>query len=339
LNPDVELPTHLSERGFEHAPAAVATLQVDLPGESEPATVMVVHEAVEHQSDLWVRVLDDLSLRIDDTVLFADASEVAADEPASPIAALVGRRTAELHHALAGADGGAALDASMRPDPFNLQWQRSIVQVVRGSVRSTQRELKRHLRTGDLGDRGRELAAVVIDRGDELITRFDRLATDRLRASRIRIHGDLHLGQILWTGHDIVFIDFEGEPGQPIGQRRIKRSPLGDVAGLLRSFDYAGRVAVDTMVERGRVAGNDVEALERFRRQWTERSQQEMLAAYRDGMADTDLIPDDDDDLTLLLDVYVTTKALYEVRYELANRPAWAAWPMSSLVELLDRRP
>jgi maltose alpha-D-glucosyltransferase/alpha-amylase len=338
-NPDVELPTHLSERGFEHAPAAVATLQVDLPGESEPATVMVVHEAVEHQSDLWVRVLDDLSLRIDDTVLFADASEVAADEPASPIAALVGRRTAELHHALAGADGGAALDASMRPDPFNLQWQRSIVQVVRGSVRSTQRALKRHLRTGDLGDRGRELAEVVIGRGDELITRFDRLATDRLRASRIRIHGDLHLGQILWTGHDIVFIDFEGEPGQPIGQRRIKRSPLGDVAGLLRSFDYAGRVAVDTMVERGRVAGNDVEALERFRRQWTERSQQEMLAAYRDGMADTDLIPDDDDDLTLLLDVYVTTKALYEVRYELANRPAWAAWPMSSLVELLDRRP
>ncbi|MEJ7800727.1 MAG: hypothetical protein WKF60_09415, partial [Ilumatobacter sp.] len=323
----------------ENAPGVIATLEVDLPGETAPATVMVVHEAVEHQTDLWVRVLDDLSLRIDDAVLFADVAGVADADPCSPLAPLVGRRTAELHHALAGAGSDTPLDASMRPEPFNLQWQRSIVQAVRNSVRATQRELKRHLRSGRLGDRADGLARTLVDRGDELITRFDRLATDRLRASRIRIHGDLHLGQILWTGHDIVFIDFEGEPGQPIGQRRIKRSPLGDVAGLLRSFDYAGRVAIDTMIERGRVTGNDLDALETWRRRWTELSQQELLTAYRDEMADTDLIPEDDDDLTLLLDVYVITKSLYEVRYELANRPAWVAWPMSSLVELLDRRP
>jgi maltose alpha-D-glucosyltransferase/alpha-amylase len=338
LNPDVELPTHLAAQGFAHAPGVMATLEVDLPGESESATVMVVHEAVEHQSDLWVRVLDDLSLLIDDAVLFADDDGVAADDPSSPLAPLVGRRTAELHHALAGMGSDTPLDASMRPEPFNLQWQRSIVQTVRNSVRATQRELKRHLRSGDLGDRAAGLAGTLVDRGDELITRFDRLATDRFRASRIRIHGDLHLGQILWTGQDIVFIDFEGEPGQPIGQRRIKRSPLGDVAGLFRSFDYAGRVAVDTMIERGRVTGNDVETLETWRRRWTERSQEELLAAYRDGMADTELLPDDRDDLALLLDVYVVTKSLYEVRYELANRPAWAAWPMSSLVEMLDRQ-
>ena len=336
LSPDVELPIHLAEQGFEHAPGVLATLEVDLPGETQPASVMVVHEAVEHQSDLWVRVLDDLSLRIDDAVLFAGDSGVADDAPASPVAGLVGRRTAELHHALAGT--GTDVSSSMRPEPFNLQWQRSIVQTVRNSVRATQRELRRHLRSGNVGARAGELAQVLVDRGDELITRFDRLATDRLRASRIRIHGDLHLGQILWSGHDIVFIDFEGEPGQPIGQRRIKRSPLADVAGLLRSFDYAGRVAVDTMVERGRVTGNDVDVLEAWRRRWTQRSQDELLTAYRAGMADTDLIPDDDDDLALLLDVYVITKSLYEVRYELGNRPAWVTWPMSSLVELLDGR-
>jgi maltose alpha-D-glucosyltransferase/alpha-amylase len=241
-----------------------------------------------------------------------------------------------LHHALSGGDADEPLGKSLRPEPFNLQWQRSIVQTVRNSVRATQRELKRHVRTGDLGERAEELLHVLIDRGDELISRFDRLSVDRLDARRIRIHGDLHLGQILWTGNDVVFIDFEGEPGQPIGQRSIKRSPLGDIAGLLRSFDYAGRVAVNTMVERGRVSATDLGTLESWRAAWTRRAQDDLVATYRETMAGSGLVPEDDDDLALLLDVYVITKSLYEVRYELANRPDWVAWPMSSLVELLD---
>jgi maltose alpha-D-glucosyltransferase/alpha-amylase len=153
LNPDVELPTHLAEHGFEHAPGVLAALDVDLPGESQPATVMVVHEAVDHQSDLWIRVLDDLSLRIDDAVLFAGDSGAVGDAAASTVAALVGQRTAELHHALAGIDSENSASTLMRPEPFNLQWQRSIVQTVRNSVRATQRELRRHLRSGGLGPR------------------------------------------------------------------------------------------------------------------------------------------------------------------------------------------
>ena len=247
-NPDVVLPRHLAGTDFDHAPGVAATIDLLVGTEKREATMLVVHDAVDHESDLWVRVLDDLSLSIDNDVLFREGGERRSDDHVvdavtSSISELLGRRTAEMHRALA-----SGTDESLVPEAFNLQWQRSIIQTVRNAVRATQRELKRHLRTkGDaaLVGRARDLAEQVVDGGDSLISRFDSLATTKMSAKRIRIHGDLHLGQILWTGNDVVFIDFEGEPGQPIGQRIIKRSPLGDVAGLLRSFDYAGRVAVD----------------------------------------------------------------------------------------------
>lgn len=221
----------------------------------------------------------------------------------------------------------------MSPEPFTLLWQRSILQSVRTSIRSTQRDLRRARRTGLVVDRTAEEAERLGGQLDQLMDRFDRLRLQKFDAKRIRVHGDLHLGQILWTGHDIVFIDFEGEPGTPMAQRRIKRSPLADVAGLVRSFDYAGRMAVHTAIERGRV--NDVDGLEAWRRRWTEQNQDALLTAYFSHIEAAGLIPADDTDRRLLLDVYVVTKALYEVRYELANRPGWAAWPMAAVSELL----
>jgi maltose alpha-D-glucosyltransferase/alpha-amylase len=210
---------------------------------------------------------------------------------------------------------------------------------VRNSVRATQRELKRHRRADDLDAEATELADLVIARGDELISRFDPLTTTKMSAKRIRIHGDLHLGQILWTGHDVVFIDFEGEPGQPMGQRTIKRSPLGDVAGLLRSLDYAGRVAVDTAVERGRVGDADRPTVDTWRAAWTHEMQRRLLDAYAETVDESGLVPDDADEMRLLLDVYMVTKSLYEVRYELSNRPDWVAWPLHAVVEMLDGAP
>jgi len=221
----------------------------------------------------------------------------------------------------------------MRPEGFTLLWQRSVLQTLRNAIKSTQRELHRARRAGRLP------ADVDIDRldgrVDDLVERFDRLRTTKFDAQRIRIHGDLHLGQVLWTGTDVVFIDFEGEPGAPMAQRSIKRSPLADVAGLVRSFDYAGRMAVQRAVERGRIGDSELRAVDSWRRRWTDGVTTRLLDSYFAAIEDAGLIPAADDDRRLLLDVYMLVKAMYEVRYELSNRPDWVGWPIASIVELL----
>jgi len=339
VNPDVELPAHLLAAGFEQVPGVAATLDVGLPGEPSPANVVVVHDAIAHESDLWVKMLDELGLAIDDVL----ASEDRSGDISTAMAELVGRRTAELHRSLAATTPSAATgtasraagrrESPMAPEGFTLLWQRSILQSLRTSIRSTQRDLRRARRGGHLDADVGDQVERFVDQLDHLMERFDRLRHEKLDAKRIRVHGDLHLGQILWTGHDIVFIDFEGEPGAPMAQRTIKRSPLADVAGLLRSFDYAGRMAVHTAVERGRVSDGD--EIDAWRRQWTEQNQAALLRTYFDSIDDAGLVPGDDEDRQLLVDIYSVTKALYEVRYELANRPGWVTWPMTSVIEML----
>jgi maltose alpha-D-glucosyltransferase/alpha-amylase len=335
LNPDVELPSHLSAAGFERVPRVAATLDIDLGGESLPANVVIVHDAIAHESDLWVKVLDDIGLAIDLGVPMDNRD----DDTGAMTAALLGKRTAELHLALARTDVGddERGTSPMAPESFTLLWQRSILQTLRNSVRSTQRELTRAGRSGTLDADATRQTELLDARSNELFERFDRLRTTKFDAKRIRVHGDLHLGQILWTGQDVVFIDFEGEPGAAMAQRTIKRSPLADVAGLVRSWDYAGRMAVHTAVERGRIGEGEREQVEAWRRAWTKRMESEMLATYFDGLDGTGLVPADDADRRLLLDVYVVVKAMYEVRYELANRPAWTSWPLAAISEMFDR--
>jgi maltose alpha-D-glucosyltransferase / alpha-amylase len=329
LNPDVELPDHLRRSGFDAVPGVAANAVVDVPGESAPADVVIVHDAIAHESDLWKKVLDDLGLAID---MHAATDERGDDTIAGTLAELVGRRTAELHRSLGRPDG----PAQMQPESFTLLWQRSLLQTLRNGVKATQRDVRRARRAGGLDEGVLEHVERLAAGGDEIVARFDRLRSEKLDAKRIRIHGDLHLGQILWTGSDVVFIDFEGEPGAPMAQRTIKRSPLADVAGLVRSFDYAGRMAVHRAVERGRVGEGDQAAVGEWRRHWTAAVTQRLLGTYFDGMDDSGLIPAADDDRRLLLEVYMLVKAMYEVRYELSNRPDWVAWPMSAIVDLLD---
>jgi maltose alpha-D-glucosyltransferase / alpha-amylase len=337
LNPDAELPAHLRSVGFSAVPGVAATLEIGLVGEAENATVMVVHDAIAHESDLWARVLDDLGIEIDHV---ASRDPGAGASPATgavgaTIAELVGRRTAELHRCLAAP--GAE---HMRPEGFTLLWQRSLLQTLRNAVRATQRELQRARRDGRLDDVAAGHAARLDAHADDLLGRFEQpLRSRKLDAVRIRIHGDLHLGQILWTGHDVVFIDFEGEPGVPIAQRTIKRSPLADLAGVVRSFDYAGRMAVHTAVERGRIGDAGEAAVDDWRRNWTDHVQTLLLDSYLEAMDGAGLLPSDPADQQLLLDLYVVVKAMYEVRYELANRPAWVTWPLSAIADLLEEVP
>jgi maltose alpha-D-glucosyltransferase/alpha-amylase len=154
---------------------------------------------------------------------------------------------------------------------------------------------------------------------------------------RIRVHGDLHLGQVLSTGRDFVFIDFEGEPALPISQRRIKRSPLRDVAGMLRSFDYAARSSIPDAVARGQVRSEEraQELLAHRGEEWVTWVTAAFLRGYLSVMGGTDLVPADPSARRIQLDAHLIEKALYEVRYELDNRPDWVGIPIAGLRRFL----
>ena len=154
---------------------------------------------------------------------------------------------------------------------------------------------------------------------------------------RIRCHGDLHLGQMLFTGRDFMIIDFEGEPARSLSDRRVKRSPLRDVAGLLRSFHYATFTALLDQSARGLVEPESEAAreLELWGRAWNDAVSSAFLGAYLETSADGAWLPESRADLNVLLDTSLLEKAVYELTYELNNRPLWVPIALMGLRDLL----
>jgi len=258
-------------------------------------------------------------------------------------AGLLGRRTAELHLALSGPE--AAEDRAFAPEPFSELYQRSLYQSMRSATGKTFRLLSRRLDTlpgasSGVGDRA--IAERLLASKDALLARFEPLLGDKIETLRIRCHGDFHLGQVLHTGKDFVVIDFEGEPARPLSERRIKRSPLVDVAGMLRSFDYAVHAAIHEQTDRALFDPDQAPLLGAWGRLWYLGSAAAFLEAYLDtvraaesGGGAVPLVPAGETSLRLLLDVYLLGKALYELRYELDSRPSWAHIPLRGILGLL----
>ncbi|HSL84865.1 MAG TPA: maltose alpha-D-glucosyltransferase [Thermoanaerobaculia bacterium] len=242
-------------------------------------------------------------------------------------AALLGRRTAELPLSLASAGGD---DPAFAPEAFGELYQRSLYQSMRASTGRTFRLLRRSLKR--LPEELRPEAEELLGRRQALLGRFDGLRGGKIAALRTRTHGDYHLGQVLWTGKDFRVIDFEGEPARPLSERRIKRSPLRDVAGMLRSFDYAVHAALRELVERGIVAADQLDALGLWGRLWYQESAAAFLRAYLETAEGSRIVPADEDHLRLLLDAYLLDKAIYELRYELDNRPGWVGIALDGIL-------
>src|SRR5690606_19473594 len=152
------------------------------------------------------------------------------------------------------------------------------------------------------------------EREDEILERLQLVTSERMDTVRTRIHGDYHLGQVLFTGNDFVIIDFEGEPMRPLSERRIKRSPLRDVAGMIRSYHYAARSGLRQRVEEG-VVGRDPEhsaRVEPWVDTWFQWTAAAFLRGYLSETRDTPVVPSDDHHLRILLDAYLLEKAVYE---------------------------
>jgi maltose alpha-D-glucosyltransferase/alpha-amylase len=191
------------------------------------------------------------------------------------------------------------------------------------------RQLKRQL--AQLPEDARADAASLLANHSELLTVYARLLDHKIETAKIRIHGDFHLGQVLNTGKDFVIIDFEGEPRLPLSERRLKRSPLRDVAGMLRSFDYA----VTTSLRQERA--DDVQLLLPWAQAWISRISETYLTAYLEAAAGANFLPAEAADTQLLLDVFQLHKAVYEVGYELSYRPSWVGIPLRAVKELLAK--
>jgi maltose alpha-D-glucosyltransferase/alpha-amylase len=159
----------------------------------------------------------------------------------------------------------------------------------------------------------------------------------RIRAERIRCHGDYHLGQVLWTGKDFVIIDFEGEPNRSLSQRRLKRPALVDVAGMIRSFHYASRAAG---IRLSRDLNTSLHAdLEGWLTLWYRWVSGTFLDAYLEVARPGGFLPSDPDQLAGLLDFFLLEKAVYELGYEANSRPDWVDIPARGVLDILESSP
>jgi maltose alpha-D-glucosyltransferase/alpha-amylase len=184
-----------------------------------------------------------------------------------------------------------------------------------------------------LPDDAVEMGGLVMSKRREIINRFRKVAEMKTSLTRIRIHGDYHLGQVLRAKADFVILDFEGEPARTLAERRQKQLPLKDVAGMLRSFHYAAFSGLEKHTTR---RPEDLQQMEPWARLWVSAVSLEFLRAYRETVADSEIAPQSDDDFQLVLDAYVLDKALYELGYELNNRPDWVRIPLAGILSLLS---
>jgi maltose alpha-D-glucosyltransferase/alpha-amylase len=350
VSTDVEITRFLSEKAaFPHVPRYAGSLQYRR-GRSAPVSIGLLQEFVPNQGDFWSYTLGALN-KFYDRILAekpdvrqlgtppAALPGVDAETVPPPLEALVGglyiemirllgRRTAELHRALASEPD----DPRFAPEPFTTLYQRSLYQSMRALARRSLLLLARRL--DSLPERGQALARQVLQLEKEILGRQHEIVHRKLSGLKIRIHGDYHLGQVLFTGKDFVIIDFEGEPARALSERKLKRLPLRDVAGMIRSFHYAARASLKVYAS---ARPEDMVLLEPWAEPWYIAMSGVLLSSYLEVVGDSALLPRDRGDAVTVLRTFTLDKALYELFYELNNRPDWVDIPLTGILQLMER--
>ncbi len=245
-------------------------------------------------------------------------------------AELLGRRTAELHLALAtGTD-----DLDFAPEPCTAEYQQSVHASMEARARQSFQLLRRSIAglPAALHDDARQ----VLNLEQPIFERLRAALAQPISALRIRIHGDYHLGQVLWTGDDFFIIDFEGEPARPLSERRLKSLALQDVAGMLRSFHNATYAVLLGQAPGAAFGDEQFATLEPWARHWHRWVGAAFLRSYLATTGAAVFLPQSRAELQTLLDAYLLDKAVYELRYELNNRPTWARIPIEGILQLMQ---
>ena len=349
INPDLEITRFLTENtSFKNIPAFMGSIEWKF--ERDSLVIGMMQEMVESSGDAWVNMLDRLN-KFNETILVSNIQlgsyelsgtltdpvpyeaipedfKELIDAGTAEQATLLGVRTGEMHLALAS----GYLFPDFKPEPYSLHYQRSLYAGLQSLVRGTFLSQAKNLQK--LDEEARKEAQEVLDMKDDILDVLKRIYGKKIDVIKIRIHGDYHLGQVLFTGKDFVITDFEGEPARSYSERRLKRSPLRDVAGMIRSFHYAayGSLVLDSHIRR-----EDFSKLIPFVEQWYHFMSGFFMKAYLDTVEGSAFIPRNKTDLDTLMTTFLLEKAIYELNYELNNRPGWVMIPLRGIKQLMKK--
>jgi maltose alpha-D-glucosyltransferase/alpha-amylase len=339
INPDLEIVRFLSENtSFRNAPKYAGSIEYkDTNGKT---TVFgLLQEKIENQGDSWVMTIDSVGrfyervmakakreklpkLINKDAIKFEESPEIIQEFIGRGFYERVvrlGQRTAEMHLALAS----DSVTPAFAPEYFTANYQRSLYSTMRKLLRDRFKMLDQIM--PKLDEETQKLGKEVLALEDTILECFSEIFQTRITAIKTRIHGDYHLGQILFTGKDFIIIDFEGEPGFSFSERRLKKSPMKDVAGMMRSFHYAafGKILLNENYRE-----KDLEFLEEWAEQWQHYVSRFYLDAYLDRMGMEKSLSSENE---ILIRTYLIEKAVYELGYELNGRPDWVNIPLRGI--------
>jgi trehalose synthase-fused probable maltokinase len=339
-NPDLEIGRFLTEKArFPYVPRIAGWIEYQ-PQNGNTATQGILQEFVPNQGDAWryaQKILSAFYKQAADAPLERElpssggCREFAGDPMARLLAdiALLGKRTAELHLALASERD----DSAFKSEPFTMEFQSklelSFAELTSGILRLLR------ARMADVPAEYRGRSKEIVAREADILQRFRNALSAPIHALRLRIHGDYHLGQVLYTGSDFVIIDFEGEPARPLAERRIKQSPLQDVAGMLRSFHYAAFAPLLTPPSGSSVSRSKSSGLSHLAETWSRCAADRFLGQYYETSGAAPYLPAEAGERASILETYLLAKAIYELGYELNNRPAWVGIPLEGISRLL----
>jgi maltose alpha-D-glucosyltransferase/alpha-amylase len=244
-------------------------------------------------------------------------------------AQILGQSTAELHSALAC----DFENPDFAPEPFSSLYQRSIYQYARNLVGQVFLSLRDRLTSLPLNTQ--TLAKSILDRQQDILARFQPVLNQKITATRTRYHGDYHLARLLYTGRSFIVVDFEGKTGRTLSERRMKRSPLRDVAEMLISFHYAVSQGIRNEIERGMIRSVDFPVIEAWSRFWYSWVSGAFLSSYIETAANESFLPKTKPELQVLLDTFVWEKLIYSLGYELDNRPDLVEIPLQRILQML----
>jgi maltose alpha-D-glucosyltransferase/alpha-amylase len=344
LNLDLEMGRFLTERGFRNSPPAAGAIEY-YADDGRVTGLAFLQGFVPNQGDAWNYTLRTIAQS------FVGVRHATPEQTsASPLdlagqeippharallgvylapAELLGRRTAELHLVLASDSS----DAAFAPEPFDESYRQLVFDSMRSAAGRALQALRRALAglPGPLRQSGQQVLALE----GQIIERFRSALDQPIDALRTRVHGDYHLGQVLVSGDDFYIIDFEGEPARSLAERRNKNSPLQDVAGMLRSFHYAPYAVLFGQAPGRAFDDEDVRALEPWARLWHRWTGAAFLKSYLATAHGAPFLPRSPESMRALLDIYLLDKAIYELVYELNNRPTWVQIPIEGILQLL----